>query len=130
MEQSGFRFSNPIISKINYSINQAFKLTEQNNTITNTFETHIYRDTEESKAIVELDIKIGNTDEAKAPFCVELTIRASFKWENNFTEDTIQSLLSINAPALLLGYARPMVATITSMSPFPSYNIPFYNFTK
>lgn len=130
MEQSGFKFSSPIISKINYVIHPAFKLTEENKRITNTFETHISRDKEECKAIVELNIKVGDPEQAIAPFFVELSIQASFKWEDIYTEDTVQGLLSINAPALLLGYARPMVATITSMSPYPSYNIPFYNFTK
>ena len=130
MEQSGFKFSNPIVSKINYVVHPSFQLTENNKRIKNTFETHISRDKEDCKAIVELNIKIGDMDQANAPFFVDLSIQASFKWEDIYTEDTVQSLLSINAPALLLTYARPMVATITSLSPYPSYNIPFYNFTK
>lgn len=131
MKQSGFQFANPIISRINYMIHPNFTWDkEEALTITNSFKTNISRKANACQAIVELSITIGNPDETKEPFFIEMTIGASFRWEDAYTEDTIRDLLSINAPALLLGYARPIVSTITSMSPYPAYDIPFYNFTR
>lgn len=130
MTQSGFQFANPIISKINYVIHPEFKRDKDEVlTITNSFKTNINRSKTDRKAIVELNISIGDNDSQKEPFYIELTIGASFKWDEAYSEETVCDLLSVNAPALLLSYARPIVSTITNMSPYASYNIPFYNFT-
>ena len=131
MQQSGFQFANPTITKINYSVHSNFTWDNEDAlTITNSFATNIRRKTNACQAIVELDIAIGNSDATKEPFLIEMTISASFRWDDVYTEDTVRDLLSINAPALLLGYARPLISTITSMSPYPAYDVPFYNFTK
>ena len=131
MKQSGFQFTNPIISKINYEFHPNFIWDKEKGlSIANAFKTQIGRNQTENSAYVELTILLGNTDQQKSPFYIEMIIGASFKWDNAYTEKTINDLLSINAPALLLSYARPMVATITNMSPYPSYRIPFYNFTE
>lgn len=131
MKQSGFQFANPIISKINYIVHPTFVWNkEEALSITNSFKTNISRKENTCQAIVELTVIVGDPDETKEPFYVEMTIGASFKWDDAYTEDTIRDLLSVNAPALLLGYARPIISTITSMSPYPAYDIPFYNFTR
>jgi len=131
MTQSGFQFANPIISKINYVVHSDFKRNPgEPLSITNSFKTNISPSETDHKAIVELDILIGNTDSQKEPFYIELTIGASFKWDDAYADETIRDLLSVNAPALLLSYARPIISTITNMSPYPAYDIPFYNFTK
>ena len=59
-----------------------------------------------------------------------MVLSAQFIWNDVYDENTLKDLLSINAPALLLGYARPMIASITNMSPYPSFNLPFYNFVE
>lgn len=48
------------------------------------------------------------------------------KWEE-MDKKIIESMLRMNAPALLLGYMRPIVANITNSSNFPVYNLPFLN---
>ena len=131
MTQSGFQFANPIISKINYVVHSEFKWNkEEPLSITNSFKTNISPSKSSRKAIVELDILIGDIDPQKEPFYIEMTIGAPFKWDEAYADETIRDLLSVNAPALLLSYARPIISTITNMSPYPSYDIPFYNFTK
>lgn len=130
MKQSNFKFSKPFVSKIDYSINKNFNF-DNTLSVSNVFEVSISRDEKDSKAMVDLGICIGEKDfdEAK-PFYIDMIISAVFSWDEScYDEDTLNSLLSINAPALLLGYARPLIATITNMSPFPTYNLPFYNFT-
>ena len=123
MKQSNFRFSNPFISKIEYQMNHEFEHQDEL-TISNSFNVNIARDPDEN-------IAIGKKEELKKlPFYIDVIITAMFNWDDVYDDTTVQSLLSINAPALLLGYARPLVATITNMSPFPTYNLPFYNFTE
>ena len=47
----------------------------------------------------------------------------------NDLDEQIDNLLRKNAPALLLSYARPLIASITNASKFPTYNIPFLDFS-
>ena len=54
---------------------------------------------------------------------------SDFEWED-MDESMIDTMLHINAPALLLGYMRPIVATITNSSKYPVYNLPFINFNE
>ena len=85
---------------------------------------------DENEAIVQLSILIGRKEfTTEEPFCVDMTIGAKFKWDDVYDEETLQELLSKNAPALLLGYARPIIANITDAGPIPAYHLPFYNFT-
>lgn len=131
MKKSNLKFTNPIITKLEYQINpQNGENDKESINISNAFKASIKKIEDKNEAIVELNIVIGEKDDNSSPFYVDMIMGAVFKWDNTYDEKTIQDLLSINAPALLLGYARPIVATITNMSPFPSYNLPFYNFTE
>lgn len=131
MKKSSLKFTNPIITKLEYEIN-AINDKKENDAIkiSNTFKVNIKRSEEEKEAVVELNIIIGAKENNEAPFYVDMVMGAIFKWDDSYDENTVKDLLSINAPALLLGYARPIIATITNMSPFPAYNLPFYNFTE
>lgn len=128
MKESNLRFSNPIIKKLNYEINTKYKR-EEKLSVNNNFSINVGRNPERNEAIVELNISIGSESE-NDPFNVNMIIAAKFLWDDVYDEKTINDLLTINAPALLLGYARPIIATITNMSPYPTYNMPFYNFTE
>ena len=49
----------------------------------------------------------------------------------NESEDSLSNIyLNQNAPAVLLGYLRPIVAMITAASPFSAYNLPLINFRE
>ncbi len=131
MKKSSLKFTNPIITKLEYQINPQSEECENDSiNISNVFKANIKKIEDKNEAIVELNIIIGQKEETPSPFYVDMIIGAVFRWDNAFDENTVQDLLSINAPALLLGYARPIIATITNMSPFSSYNLPFYNFTE
>lgn len=73
---------------------------------------------------LELSIKpqIGN-----APFVLNLSIEANFKWIG-FDESTIISLLTQNAPSLLISFARPVISTITGSSGLLPFYLPLINF--
>ncbi len=130
MKKSDFKFSNPILLKTEFLLNKKFE-NDEKIVIGNSFNVSIKRDENDNKAIVELTIKIGKKElKQNIPFYIELVIGSAFTWNDVFDENTLQILLSQNAPALLLSYARPIIHSLTSMTPFPAYNVPFYNFTE
>ena len=84
---------------------------------------------EKRRAQVTLTGILGKNDDS-SPFYLEISEEANFRWEDLLAEDTktLDCMLDQNAPALLLGYIRPIVANITANSKFGTYNIPFINF--
>lgn len=55
---------------------------------------------------------------------------AKFKTEQKTSPEFFAKLLNANAPALLMSYARPIIAVVTARAGFPSFNIPFINFME
>lgn len=137
MEKSTFQFSNPAIELLNYQVNDAYINIGDSIEMQQLFSVDIRKKQDSKQAIVYLKIGINTHDEKgkkvvqkEKPFSLELTMKAIFRWNDEFDDKTIDSLLSVNAPTLLLSYARPIVSMITTSSPIGSYNIPFYNFLK
>ena len=62
-------------------------------------------------------------------FALLFVIMANFEWDETYDSETINNLLLINAPSLLLGYARPIISNITSNS-IGQYDLPFMNFVS
>lgn len=126
MKQSIFRFSNPTLLDVRFEKNRQFKLGSKAK-INLDFQTRINKKGDEHEAVVELTVKIGETSEG-CPFVISITEGARFLW-GDISDDVADSLLAQNAPALLLGYIRPVVASLTASSSLPAYNIPFIDFT-
>ena len=126
--ESNFQFSNPALINITYKVNETFN-SKGETKIKMQIETKEEREEEASEALVRLYIRIGEESD-KAPFYVFAEEAARFKWDcDAYDENSVNRLLSQNAPALLLSYLRPIIANITSASPYSGYNIPFINFT-
>ncbi len=88
----------------------------------------IKRSENDNRANVELELKT-NIDNEEAPFKLKIKMASDFKW-SDLDDETVDAMLKFNAPALLLGYMRPIVANITNSSNFPAYNLPFINFKE
>ena len=130
MKESNLKFSNPIVEELLYNISEKYNPSIAP-IVNNNFEVNIVRSESINEAVVRLKVIIdANQEGTNSPFSVSLTIGAKFVWNNSYDEETISSLLSINAPALLLGYARPIISSITNTCPCGSYNLPFYNFIQ
>lgn len=129
MKESSFQFQNPRVKYITFEVGEDYQQ-DQQSSFTNKYNTEISRfNDDRNRAVVELTVKIGDEGSVNIPYKISMIIGAIFKWEQEFDDDTINKLLSINAPMLLLGYARPIVAFMTAASGLNSYNIPFINFT-
>lgn len=132
MKKSQFEFSNPHLVKIEYHENDGFTYDPSRGAIDVPITIGRNKKIADSShsAEVSLQIQIGQSNNT-LPFYIEIVLSANFQWNSDvFSEEQVSNLLSQNAPALLLSYARPIIASITNVSAFPTYNIPFLDFTQ
>lgn len=130
MKQSKFQFLNPYLKETYFIINPEFPLDSVDNEIEmeNAFNVHIKRYKNENKANVELTLET-NMENEEAPFKLQIKVASDFKWED-LNEEMIENMLKINAPTILLGYMRPIVANLTNFAGLPAYNLPFIDFVN
>lgn len=128
MKESAFQFSKPILKKVEYKIFDQYE-PESDTNLHRHFHRNIVRIEDKNEAIVELTVQIGCDERSvNPPFSLDITIGAKFIWDNQIDEEIVNSLLSMNAPSLLLGYARPIIANLTANS-IVQYDLPFINFS-
>ncbi len=129
MVTSKFQFTQPRIVSLQYAENDTFCSTKNEIELPISISPKITRNVEESIAIVKLDITVGTQDD-KNPFWLSLGMIAQFRWETgSISDEDIKSLLKKNAVLLLISYARPIIATVTSQSRFPTYDLPYIDLT-
>ena len=127
MELSNFKFSNPKLIKLNFEIND-----NTFNTSDDTIDVAINNSINkkgENEAIVELRISIGENS-IEFPFFIDLIIGEQFNLDKEISGTTFDKLLEINAPTVLLSYARPIISLVTAQAGMKPLNLPFLNFTK
>ena len=125
MVESKFQFVNPYVVEMSYVENKDFKIGEkvQINMDVNT-------KCRKGKGIGHVELHISTSETSvNSPFEISVRMASDFRWDERLPEETIDSFMKANAPALLLGYARPIIAGVTNASRFPAYNIPFMDFT-
>lgn len=129
MRESKFQFINPYLVELNFEANQNIDIKDAYEVeMKNAFVVQIKRKKDENRANVSLTLET-NVGEEKAPFQIKATVASDFRWDD-LDEKMVEAFLNYNAPALLLGYLRPIVANITNSSNFPAYNLPFVNFKE
>lgn len=126
MKTSRFQFLNPYLEEVNFMTNPDYIASNGEIEMKNSFDIQVQRYKSENKANVQLTLNL-NMDNDSAPFKLRMKVASDFKWED-LDDKTVESMLRMNAPALLLSYMRPIVANITNSSNFPAYNLPFINF--
>lgn len=129
MIKSDFMFSNPKLTKLNFFVNNGYNNESKNNVPTNLAISPFVNKLNNQEAIVELKIEIGEKSESY-PFFLSLTIGAKFKSSDKIDEKDFDKFLNVNASALLLSYARPIVSSTTCQAGMKAVNLPFINFTK
>lgn len=130
MKTSNFQFLNPYLEEAYFVVNSDYDTSDNNGQVEmrNDFSVQIRRSQNENKANVELMLE-NNMENAKAPFKMRIRVASDFIWKD-LDEERVESMLNLNAPALLLSYMRPIVASLTNSSAFPVYNLPFVNFKE
>lgn len=126
MKPSKFQFLNPYLKEVHFVVNPDFNTDDGEIEMQNSFHVQVKRSENDNRANVELGLDM-NLNNEKTPFKLQIRVASDFKWED-LDDKTVDAMLEQNAPALLLGYMRPIVANITNSSNFPAYNLPFINF--
>lgn len=128
LKHSSFQFTDPILKKINFEVNDEFNNEKFNGIGEFISSINVKRSQQEDNAVVTLNLTIGGANELY-PFCIDISMEAIFTWKS-FDEETINELLKLNAPSLLLSYMRPHISSITNSSKYPVFNLPFIDFNK
>lgn len=129
MQKSTFQFSNPCLKELQFLIKHNYKFEEGTSIeLSVIMDKKIKREENKNEAYVDLSVTIGDKD--NTPFWIYVTEGAKFRWSEEMDDATLEKFLAQNASALLLGYIRPIVSSITAASQYSAYNIPFVDFTK
>lgn len=128
MKKSGFQFTDPRIQDLEFHINENFDETKFDGFQVDSEVSNAIIE-EDKKAFVRLKLSIGELGET-TPFVCTVVMVAKFEVDEVIAPDFFEDLLSVNAPALLMSYARPIIALITDQGGFPSFHLPFVNFTE
>lgn len=129
MCESKFQFEDLVLEELEFNINPNFYTDETPVDMKNIFKTRIIKSIDSNDAIVKLEIYTNINNKEDTPFTLKVIISAKFSWEE-LEPNVADKMLHTNAPALLLSYARPIVANITGVSPFPAYHLPLMNFDQ
>lgn len=122
-----FQFTNPSLSELQFCVNESYNSEEEEINVKLAINVAKKR-TGDKEAIVEVTVEIGEKN-GEAPFYIHAVEGAAFRWEaDTFKEEDVDRFLSVNAPALLISYLRPIVSNVTMFSKYSAYEIPFINF--
>lgn len=136
-EQRHFKFSRPFIMEIHFSFNRDYPWEDDEAGGKKPLEIPLQieaskpkiEDSSTCEATVSLTATVGE-EGPNFPYHISVTMSADFEWSDELSPQTVNEMLSRNAPALLLGYVRPYVAQITEASPIGAVHIPFMNFAQ
>lgn len=127
MNESKFQFSDPILEKVKFEVCEDFDA-DNFEGISIECNTNVIV-VKEQDAKVSLNVNIGNGNKNQ-PFDISIVMSADFNWDNTINEENAKKLLKVNGSAVLLSYIRPIVSSLTGSSRYPSFNIPFVDFTN
>lgn len=85
---------------------------------------------ENNRARVVLEFNIFDKKNLDTvPFFIKVKESGIFEWKEDTNFETVNNLLHINAPALLLSYIRSIISQLVAFSGYPSLVIPFIDFS-
>lgn len=130
MVTSSFQFSNPVLLKLDFQVNENYSASDNHLLPIQLQVKNPQTNSSESTATVELSVKVGEEND-QMPYYIHAIMSANFKWDpKKYDDDNLKNLLQKNAPALLLSYVRPIIANISNASPYAVTNLPFFDFTQ
>ena len=124
MKQSIFKFSKPVVEKLNYSMKENCNIANlKGKSIPFSFDTKVQIFDNNRGAQVVLSIKSEDVEDFPFVFCIDMSSRV--KWDEEVSETMLDSILNKNVPAMILSYARPIISMITSHSDYKPLDLPF-----
>lgn len=129
MKESIFQLTGQQLTNFRYSVNNAFN--KQGESISLKIESNIdiKKDSNKNAATVSLRLQIFDFEMIKeSPFAISIEYTGYFSWDKSF--EKVDDMLKENAPAVLLGFIRPLIAQVTSLSGVPALVLPLINLTE
>ncbi|UUE18602.1 protein-export chaperone SecB [Leuconostoc mesenteroides] len=130
---SAFQFSNPILEKISFNLNDNPEL--ETGKLSLKFGTTDFEDDGSGGKSAKARLIISNEDteltnpKEQLPYEFSVTYTAVFHWSSSdISDDQASKLLYVNGQALLLSYFRPIINTVVRASGAPNFNLPFIDF--
>ena len=132
MKQSAFRFKNPVLTHLQYEVNdRALPKEPEQTEISIAANVSVRRLADRANsAVVSLKLELPKDNHDNFPFSLSAAMSAQFEWDEGLSDESVNFLLTRNAPALLLGYLRPWVADVTGAGPSTAVHIPFMDFSQ
>lgn len=132
--QSNFQFTNPVLTEMVFVVNQDYRPPEGDSQEI-PIEIKVSKPDSEAYAktqvaSISLTAKIGEDKNLMFPCYLLATMTAKFRWEPSLPNEMVEAMLAQNAPSLLLGYLRPLIAQVTAASPVGIFHLPFMNFVQ
>jgi len=131
MPQYQFKFSQPLLIRSAFNMIPPTDKTDKNITL------HLRRNTirieGKNQAVSELTVQLNKEEETvkeNAMFVAEFTMQTMVSWEEGDLTGPVKDFVEVKVPEILLSYIRPLVATITGMSPVGTYHIPYINMAE
>lgn len=131
MSFSPFQFTSPLLTNAQFTMFRQQRA--EDDVSIHLCRKIIHSEAKENQAIVELRVQLNKVEEQireDACFAAEVTMQSMFTWPPEMAQEQVEALLTKNAPAMLLSYARPIVAQLTGASPLQAFHIPFVNMNE
>jgi preprotein translocase subunit SecB len=125
MIESTFKFINYRIKKISINIDDNFGISAEK--LDTHFDVSHEVKKDNNRAVIVL-LKIGITSKSKL-FVMEIHINGFFEAHEDMPEDMFKKMCEINAPAILLPYARSIVTNFTALANIKPIILPLFNLT-
>lgn len=129
---SAFQFMTPYLIKAEFKVHP-----DRNEETTNQVNININKNErifwEENRALLEVTVQLNKNEQIIIPntlFDAEVTMISQFKWEEGLSKEFIENLLHYNGVALLLSYIRPILSSLSSASPYTTYDLPYINLNE
>lgn len=130
---SPIQFGRPVLQQCDFKINSDFSVSNDEPGNPKRISMPIHTEVNAGEAMgneypVSLYVQVGKEDSAH-PFSISVSMAAIFYINKEVSNEQKKQFLSVNAPAVLYSYIRPVIASLTSQSAYPQYNLPFMDFT-
>lgn len=113
------------VEKIHFDLNPNFVMPNEDEKIEmNPKLVRRIEKVDDGKSKVSLGFVISEEDSLKTPFSIEIWISGEFEVKNGGKNDT---MVNVNAVAVLFPFLRALLATITSNANIPPYILPVFN---
>ena len=130
MKKSFFNLIERTTEEVIFKKNDDYIAPKEGTSVVFNYHSDIINRTEKQATIKFTFILFSEETLKNSPFYLSITEKGTFEWNEETDEDTINNLLEVNAPSILLSYMRSTISHLTAYSGYPALIVPLFNFNK